>query len=389
MNNSLVRAYRNKITNKLYGVVYMPHRGRQRGAILLSYLTAPFTQAPGKLPTDPHAGYWECGEIVRLLTERGYDVDIIDWKNESFIPRKPYKACIDIQKNLKRLSPHLKNDCLKIMHIVSSYAEFQNTQEQKRLNAIKERRGVSLKPRRIDSVSDNPAFADILEGFGNSTVHATYARFGKQIHPIPESVSSEFPFPDTKDFAEARKNFLWFGGGGAVHKGLDLILEAWTGLPAELTLHIVGPIKAEDDFMDAYKTELSLPNVFVHSRPKTDTSGNMTVDGKPFGTITDSCANLLYFSCSEGTSGAVVQSMHAGLIPIITPESGIYEDAPTITVSNPTVSKIREEVLRVSQSEPQELKKHAQKVWQYARSRYTKKTFSAGYADFIDTIANL
>ncbi|HEU5114318.1 MAG TPA: hypothetical protein VFT82_00970, partial [Candidatus Paceibacterota bacterium] len=139
-------AYRNKISNKLSGVVRVPAQGVRKGDALLSYLTSPFTLAPGEFHTDPHASYWECTEIARLLSERGYDVDIINWNDDSFAPKKRYSVVIDIQRNLERLVPMLPSSCVKIMHVVSSYAEFQNAAEAQRLAGVKERRGAALSP---------------------------------------------------------------------------------------------------------------------------------------------------------------------------------------------------------------------------------------------------
>lgn len=88
---NIYRAYKNKITNKLCGVVSVPAVGEKKGCVLLSYLTGPFTLAPWEHFTDPHTSYWECREIARLFSIRGYDVDIINWSDAHFIPKK--KIC--------------------------------------------------------------------------------------------------------------------------------------------------------------------------------------------------------------------------------------------------------------------------------------------------------
>ncbi|HVT75246.1 MAG TPA: hypothetical protein VHD69_02440 [Candidatus Paceibacterota bacterium] len=382
---STYRAYINKLSNKIRGTAHMPARGKKKGDALLSYLVSPFTQTPKESHMDPHANYWECAEIARLLAERGYAVDIIQWNDEAFIPKKKYKICIDTQKRLERLAPLLPSDCKKVMHVVSSYGEFQNNAEQKRLANLKSRRGIELKAQRTESPSTNPRFAAYMEGFGNDTVYATYARFGKDIFPIHESVSKTFDFPANKNFATAKKSFLWFGGGGAVHKGLDMVLEAFATTP-DLHLHIVGPVAAEKDFMEAYKSELSLPNVTLHGRPKIDQAGNMSVNGVPFSQITDMCGALMYMSCSEGTSGAAVQAVHAGLYPIITPETGIDERAPATLISEPTVEKIRSAALEFAALSDNDVEAMARKAWSFIRAFYSKPEFSRTYALFLDTI---
>lgn len=353
--------------------------------MLLSYITGPFTLFPWQFHTDPHTSYWECAEMARQFAKRGYDVDIISWQNDSFIPHKKYKICIDIQKNLGRLEKFLQRDCLKVMHIVSAESSFQNKAEQKRIDDLKARRGIAIAPQRTLAENDNPGHADFLEGFGNKTTKGSYKIYGKEIFDVPISVAKTYPFPANKNFEKAKKQFLWFGGGGAVHKGVDLVLEAFAETP-QLSLHIAGPIASERDFVKAYKKELSLPNIFVHGRPKLDKIGNMTIDGQPFSKLTDKCATVIYPSCSEGASGAVIQAMHAGLFPIITPETGIDENAPSIIIDQPTVQGIKNVALEFSEKSTPDVERMSREAWIFANHFHTKKTFSQAYSDFIDNI---
>lgn len=274
------------------------------------------------------------------------------------------------------------------MHITSAYGDFQNIAEGQRLEELKRRRNFSIKPQRVENPSNNPQYADYLEGLGNQTIHNTYAKFKKPIYPIPISVAREFDFPQKKDFESARAHFLWFGGGGAVLKGLDIVLEAFASLP-NLTLHIVGPVTKEPDFALAYKHELALPNMIVHPRPRISPDGKMLCGDTPFTNITDTCGALVYPSASEGTSGAVVQAMHAGLIPIITKQTGLREDAPVIICEQPTVDSIKNLVLEVSRMEPDALRDKARDSWLYAREHHAKETFSKAYAHFIDDILKI
>ncbi|TSD03474.1 MAG: group 1 glycosyl transferase [Parcubacteria group bacterium Athens0714_16] len=384
----VLRIYKNKVSNKLFGVVHLPSIGKKKGDVLLSYITESFTCTPSERFTDPHTNKWECSEIVRLFTLRGYAVDVINFKNTDFIPRKKYVACIDIMQNLERLTKYLPTNCKKVMHITSAYGEFQNTVEKQRLLELKRRRNISLTPHRTGVVSNNPAYADFLEGLGNQTTHATYARFKKHIYPIPISVAREFDLPEQKNFETARTHFLWFGGGGAILKGLDLVIEAFADLP-KLSLHIVGPLAREKDFVQAYKYELALPNIKYYPRPHIFPDGEMRSGDIPFLDIANRCSTLIYPSASEGTSGAVVQAMHAGIIPIITKQTGISEDAPVIICDTPTVESIRDLAIQITKTDPLELRESAYKAWGYARAHHTQKTFSEAYSRFIDDILHL
>ena len=387
MLKNILLAYKNKFQNKLNGKVTIGTKNK-KGVILLSYLTDPFIQLPSEIISDPHASYWECKEIVRLFNSIGYEVDVINWWNNKFVPKKKYSVCIDVQQNLERLSKYLPMDCKKIMHIVGANSSFQNQAENNRLEELFQRRHVRLKQRRQIKTNHNELVADDLEGFGNDTIHKTYAKSKKEIFPIHESVSKIFDFPKNKDFDKARKNFLWFGGGGAVHKGLDMVLEAFSSMN-NYNLHIIGPVLSEEDFANEYKEELSLPNIKVYGRPKLSKEGNLLVNGKPFEEIADLCSGLIYLSCSEGTSGAVVQAMHAGLIPIITPETGINDNSPAIIIEKPTIENIRSVVLDISNKTEEEIRILSLSNWNFARQFYTKEQFTNTYREFINNILKI
>lgn len=374
-------AYRNKITNKLYGVVHMPANGEKKGEVLVSYTTEPFTLAPWEKFSNFHTNYWECYKIARLFSVRGYAVDIINWNNHKFIPNKKYKICIDTQNNLEHLFSFLPKDCKKVMHIVTSYGDFQNNAEMVRLSELKKRRGIVLLPQRQMLPTKNLDYVDFLEGFGNKSVHSTYGRFGKSIFPIPISAVKLFDFPENKNFKISRTKFLWFGGGGAILKGLDLVLEAFAKTP-QLELHVCGPIAAEKDFVEAYKKELyETPNIHTH--------GRINVASNLFNEIANKCGALIYPAFSEGTSGAVVQAMHAGLIPIITHATGIQEDAGYIPLENPTLESIKEATLKFSNMPEEKISELSKRIWEYAREHYTRETFSREYSNFINTVLKI
>lgn len=378
---NLFRAYRNKISNKVWGVVHLPSRGKKKGDVLISYLTEPFTQASCEPSPTRHTNYWECAEMGRLFAERGYSVDVIHWENHAFVPRKNYRACIDVHSNLERFAHLLPKDCKKVLHIVGSYYDFQNKAEMQRIESLRERRGIVLAPRRQVTPTTDAEIADYLEGFGNKTVYATYDRFHKPIFSIPISTVQLFLFPAEKDFAATRKTFLWLGGGGAVLKGLDLVLDAFMKNP-ELVLHVCGPVTAEKDFVRAYHQELyKTPNIHFY--------GRIDVTSELFRKIADTCGALIYPAFSEGISGSVVQAMHAGVVPIVTPQAGIYEDAGCIVIEEPTVESVSETLRSFTALSPEAVREKAHTVWSYARSHYTRESFSTAYANFIDTVLKL
>src|SRR6266436_3777121 len=105
------------------------------GHVLLSYLTNPFLVASGA-EADAHTNVWECRQIARTFLELGFAVDVIDWNNEGFQPRRPYRFLVDIGANLERLAPQVGPRCLKILHATGKHWRFQNRAEHERLAAL-------------------------------------------------------------------------------------------------------------------------------------------------------------------------------------------------------------------------------------------------------------
>lgn len=374
-------AYRNKITNKLFGVVRMPAQGKKKGNVLLSYITEPFTHAPWEPLSNFHTMYWECYETARLLSEKGYACDIINASNNSFIPKKPYKACIDSDRNFERFLPYLSKDCKKVFFIFISHWQAYNEAEELRLTDLEKRRGVRLVPRRKMKPSRNAEIADFIMGFGNKTVFRTFHKFKKPIFFIPISSVVQFDSPEKKNFALARNHFTWMGGGGAVLKGLDITLEAFSKMP-DFHLHVCGPVYAEKDFVREYKKELEeTPNIHVY--------GRIDVCGSQFSEILNKCSAVVYPSAGEGSSGTIVLAMHAGLVPIISYETGIQEDSGYIPLVNPTPESIIKTVTEFSKMPEEKLRECSKQIWAYARKQYTKKTYSSACMRFIEDVLHL
>lgn len=374
-------AYRNKISDKLFGMAKMPAKGGKKGRILMSYIIEPFKAIPSKGFSTFHTMYWECYEIARLFSERGYEVDIVNPKKISFVPKKKYAVCFDSGDKFERWSKFLPADCKKIYPILMSNWKEYNEAENIRLENLRKRRGVSLLPRRRLNPTRNPDLADYLVGFGNKTVFASFAQFAKPIVFIPISAVIQYDFPENKNWGKAKKNFLWIGGGGAVLKGLDVVLEAFSKTP-DLDLHVCGPISAEKDFMTEYDKELNkTPNIHVY--------GRIDVAGQKFREIISACGAVVYPSGGDGTSGAIVQAMHAGLIPLISHETGVQENAGYIPITDPTPEAVVEVVRDFSNLSDTKACELSKNIWLYARRVYTREEFSKAYAKFMDDILKI
>ena len=364
-----------KISKRIFGNITLRPKTKPKGRVLVSYILDPFLLYPGQKLSTRHSNYFECKTIVEYFLHKGYIVDVISTQNDVFIPRKKYKFVLDIGNNLERFEKHLSPECIVFHHITTSYWKFNNTAEFLRLGAFKQRNNTYLKPRRGLKESRNFEIAHHVFGFGNSHTQSTYPE-GKPITLIPQSLPIKFELPK-RDWQNARNTFLWLSGGGAVHKGLDLLLETFRER-SDLTLHVCGPVTAEEDFVDFYHKELfETSNIKYH--------GRINIESERFKQIYTESGFVIYPSCSEGQSGAVLVSMSTGLIPIISKESGVDIDNSGFLLEKSSLEELNQALKWTTNLSEAELQNMSQKVYTETNHTYGQDQFKKAITEYFDT----
>jgi glycosyltransferase involved in cell wall biosynthesis len=345
---------------------------RPRGRALVSYLPLPLFGDPGLF--RGHSNVWESSEIARIFTRLGYCVDVIAWQDKSFIPTGSYDVVFDIHCNLLRYSGEATR---RIIHVTGSYPDFSNRAERQRLDVLQERRGVRLQQRRGVSNDDLRIFSENLEAADTITLignGVTFATFPEELRGKIKTVNATgalLPLGMEKDVLSAgRREFLWFNGAGAVHKGLDLVLEVFAR-HAEFTLHVVGPYLKERDFVEAYRTELfRLPNILSH--------GFLYPGSAKFQRLLEGIAFFINPSCSEGISTAAITCMQAGLVPIASRNCGIsLPKGIGWLLQNCSIAEIEEAVLRAQSLDSEELGEMSGASRRFALKEFSREAFSA------------
>lgn len=361
-------------------VVRLEPGGEARGRVLFSYILDPFLLRPGQLISHSHTHFWESHRMAYTFVELGFEVDAVSWTNRSFEPREDYDVVVDVRHNLERLASALPG-ALKVAHLDTAHYRFHNAAQEERLARLQARRRCRLGAPRTMPPNRLIETADCATILGNDFTRATYAFAGKPIFRIPISTPVLFPEPRDKDFGGARRGFVWLGSGGLAHKGLDLVLEAFAGMP-DHRLVVCGPVRREADFERCYFREL-------YRTPNIETVGWVDVAGRRFRELLDRSLGMVYPSCSEGGGGSVVTCMHAGLVPVVTREASVdVDDSCGMLLPEPSVPTIREVVRELSSRSPADLRALAGRAWRLARERHTRETFAAAYRGFAELVAS-
>ncbi len=352
--------------------------GGRKGRVLLAYVLDPFLVKPGQSVSTSHTHHGESVLIAETWIKHGYSVDVIDYHNHAFIPRKRYDFFISSRSHLETIAARLPDGCVKIAHLDTTHYTFNNQAAYARVLALALRRGTSLPSIRVIEHNRAIECADYGVVLGNAFVVGTYSFAGKPLFALPVPATVAHPSPAGKNLDACRNSFLWFGSSGLVHKGLDLVLEAFAGMP-DMKLTVCGPISSDHDFERLYHTEL-------YHTPNIRTAGWVDVSSSEFRDIVRNCVAVIFPSCAEAQTSSVINCMRAGLIPVVTRETGIPVGDFGVTLESASVEEIRGAVQRLAALTSEELHLRAQRTWDYAAAHHSHEAYREAYGQIIQKI---
>jgi len=350
-----------------------------KGWVLLAYILDPFLVKTGQPVSTSHTHHEESILIAEAWRKHGYSVDVIDYRNHEFTPRKRYDFFVSARTHLETIAARLNPDCVKIAHLDTSHYASNNHASYTRLLDLQRRRNLSL-PCSARIVEPNLAIERAHYGvaLGNEVTLDSYRYANKPLFPLVVPTAFNIPWDADKNFHECCNRFLWFGSGGLVHKGLDLTLEAFAGMP-EMHLTVCGPIEVEKEFEHTYYKEL-------HQTTNIRTVGWVDVGGADFRQIARNTVGIIYPSCAEGQAGAVVTCLSAGFIPIISRESGVPVDDFGLLLNGCTVEDIQSAARYVAALPAEELAVRAHRAWEYAATHHSHDAYREAYDKIVQKI---
>ena len=353
---------------------------RKRGHALLSYLAEPVTFSENDPRLRGHTNKWESREFARALRDRGWTTDVVDFDFLGWEPRERYDVVVAVDAELIRLKDELDPE-MAFVHMTGASPAFQNSAELTRIEELVERRGIECLPRRMvpdpESSARAQELADSCSLVGNDWTLSTFSPAVRAKTTTINVTASPFrSLGALRRRSPSPGDFLWFFGAGAIHKGLDRVLEVFAGEP-RLGLHVVGNIAGEDDFVGAYEAELfGLPNITFH--------GELDPMSRAFARVIDRCSAFVAPSCSEGMSPSCATLLQAGLFPILSRETGItLPDGKGIYLDESSIEEIRDAVTRFSTTPDKELESAVAEIQADALERYSREGFAASIRRYL------
>lgn len=322
-----------------------------------------------------HSNYQESRVIAETFDRLGYNVDIVNNNELTDLDINSYDVIFGEGLPLFQASKCTKP--LKIYYGTGSYPWHCTFNSVIRLKQFQSKYGKKdfISGSRISPVEWNigAALADHVICIGNDTTKNTFTENG--CDSVFKINPTFYPRQDIKELLQnkningTRKNLLWFGSYGFIHKGLDLCIEAVRSKP-DWTLHVCGKIDEEIDIIKQIKPPR---NVIIH--------GFVDIMGEKYKQIVESCLFTILPSVSEGTTTSVINCMgNGGLIPIITKNCGI--DLNPIEIK-PSVYSIINNLKNIDLWSDEKLQKTSKTCFNYAFENFTIEKFRNNITEII------
>lgn len=362
--NKMKRAYslykwfkNNKIVTNYFNTSFSKN-------VLICYINQPFANGI----TLDHTNTIESLEIAKAFKENGYNCDIVSSDCGRKINYEKYDILFGFGEVFKN-SFYCDKKITRLYYSTGKHPYFSNQKTIERGRAIKSNKGrfllESLRYLKEDYLLETNA-SDALILIGSETESLSYKKYSNvPIYNLNVSFFKIHEYIDIishKDFSESKKHFLFFSGGGLIHKGLDILLEAFSK-QENFELHICAPTDSEIRFKKIYNKEL-YNNRYIH------VYDFINLKSKTFEELLIKCAFVILPSCSEAMPTSVVNVVgNGGLIPILSKDASINIDNVTIPIEelssegiidavNKSQLLTREEIITMSKKAGQTINDH-------------------------------
>lgn len=353
---------------------YDPNRRQKR--VLISYITYPFEH--NCYEQVRHTSKVEVSLIIKAFIDKDCVLDVIDCDNI-------YDICSVTQQHYDYIfgfgkpwmaAVEANPKATAVMYLTECAPRFSEEQEQARLDyyALRHNKVLSLTRSNRYFLDEHIQKAHIGGFFGNLHTAKAYIQQFPLMKLRLLSPSGFF----NKDFdncltGKVMKSFLWFGSWGAIHKGLDILLDVFKDIP-EANLYIAGLNSGEKWLLDDYRRYKNIKDM-----------GFVNVQSEKFLDLMKKVSFCILPSASEGMSTSVLTCMRHGLIPVITPSCGIDVKDYGYFIEDYHVGVVAKLVRELMQISEEELLQKKQAVFVDANKRYSLEAFDEGLRDFVDS----
>lgn len=338
--------------------------------VLICYLPIPNVDFGNTV----HAAYAHINQIIHTFIEMGYCIDVCfanDVQQYNRLSKKNYDIVFGFGDAFKQACKD-NTRALKISFIMENHPDVVSQKYSDRIRYFKSRHphidisSSIVRSGFFDADQFKLSDAGILMSSRYNSLNFIELRdkillinsnsiFNKNYKFVPEEV--------LKSISSSRRNFLWFGSVGLIHKGLDIVIDAFKELP-DLCLNVYGLDKKEYGLFEKLKAD----NTYNKKR--------INVLSDEF--ITDVVKKhnfMILDSCSEGMSTSVSTCMAHGIIPIVSKECGFDEASCIIQLEDNSVNGVIEAIRHTFEMTDDMILAMREECYNYARRNFSLECF--------------
>lgn len=315
----------------------------------------------------------EANQIIKAFIDLGYSIDIIDCLDASAfetIKHKRYDVIFGFGVVFDDIAV-THPDARKVLYMTEHHPEFSKVKETERVEYFYERHNKKVELTRSGQYYKNSDFDNIDDAIVLGELFP-YEAYDFDVHSLsPTGFYNDDYHYVNRDLGRSRNNFLWFGSGGAIHKGLDLLIDIFSQRD-DIHLHICGLNKIDRKDLGSFEKEN------IHDYGRIDVKGDLFLE------LVDRCSFVILPSCSEGMSTSVLTCMRHSMIPIVMRDTGFNAlEEMAFLLDDHRLTYLEKELDRIRQSDDDTLSEMHKKIYAFANEEFTLERFSSRFVEIM------
>lgn len=314
----------------------------------------------------------DCAALISALVKKDCRVDLARYDCKDGI-RSDYDFIIG-QGDAFRLASAMNPTAKRVLFLTENPPSISFAKEKERIQYFEERHNIKLDITRSGKFFQECDFHNLHACIFTGNPNASDRLPGINTYPIRcNGIVNPFFRLEDRSFETARSTFIWIGSSGAVHKGLDILLDVFARHP-ELELRILGLNESDRRILQSLMNSNVRNYGYIPS-----------IKSEEFAQIVAGCGFVVLPSCSEGLATSVITGMNHGLIPLVTAETNII--SPTGEVfSDFNVETVEETIVRWSKMDVNFLTEQSILTRDFAFATYSFEQYAARMNEIIEAI---
>ncbi|MGY0156506.1 hypothetical protein ACVQK1_06900 [Edwardsiella tarda] len=333
--------------------------------VLISFIIHPFFLREKK----SHPNVLELNHIIDAFLNIGYNITVVDYRRRKVFGKYNlafgFGDCFEFVIKNK-----VAKNCILYATGYPSCIQNKNTLEAlgrfKKGNTIEDINLLNKSVRLTENIWPIQLVnSDAIISIGNCYIKSLFERFNKNVYNIP-SICFDLGVEEDIAYTNIEPNsFIWFGGKGCIHKGLDLCIDAF--IDSGCKLYIAGPL---DDEIEIFR------DVLTKYKKNFEYLGFLPINTDKFHFLAKKIPFVILPSCSEAMATSIVTlAYNFGTIPIISKECGIDFHTDMIKIESLTLLSVKKAIFTAIKLNNEDIIKKRKSIRHYFLNRHNDNEF--------------